>query len=130
MARNKFSVAVLAGLIGAALGVLFAPRSGKETREDLKRRADEAKKTGDHTTARMKDTLRESAAEVKETVKRSSKELGDLADEAKVRASRIADDAKKTSTSVADSTKRSLGQNRDEIDETTRTITPRRNRDK
>ena len=29
------------GLIGMALGVLFAPKSGKETREDITRKADE-----------------------------------------------------------------------------------------
>ena len=29
------------GLIGMALGILFAPKSGKETREDITRKADE-----------------------------------------------------------------------------------------
>ena len=35
MARNKLSLAVLAGLVGAAAGLLFAPKSGKDTRKDL-----------------------------------------------------------------------------------------------
>ena len=32
---------IIGGLIGITLGILFAPKSGKETREDIKRRADE-----------------------------------------------------------------------------------------
>ena len=31
----------IGGLIGMVLGVLFAPKSGKETREDITRKADE-----------------------------------------------------------------------------------------
>lgn len=31
----------LGGLIGAAIGILFAPKSGRETREDINRKADE-----------------------------------------------------------------------------------------
>jgi gas vesicle protein len=32
---------VIGGLIGAGLGILFAPKSGRETREDLARKTDE-----------------------------------------------------------------------------------------
>ncbi len=32
---------VIGGLIGAAIGILYAPKSGKETREELGRKADE-----------------------------------------------------------------------------------------
>ena len=31
----------LGGLIGAAIGILFAPKSGRETREEINRKADE-----------------------------------------------------------------------------------------
>lgn len=32
---------LVGGLIGAALGILFAPKSGRETREDIARKTDE-----------------------------------------------------------------------------------------
>jgi gas vesicle protein len=32
---------MIGGLIGAAIGILYAPKSGKETREELGRKADE-----------------------------------------------------------------------------------------
>jgi gas vesicle protein len=39
MSDNKDTLCafILGGLIGAAIGVLYAPKSGKETRHDLKR---------------------------------------------------------------------------------------------
>jgi len=54
----------LAGLgIGAILGLLFAPRSGKETRDLLSQRADEG---ADYVTTRGRD-LRRQAEELVET---------------------------------------------------------------
>jgi len=32
---------IIGGLIGVTLGILFAPKSGKESREDVARKADE-----------------------------------------------------------------------------------------
>lgn len=43
--KSKFAVGALLGAaIGAASGLLLAPKSGKETREDLKKQADKAYK--------------------------------------------------------------------------------------
>lgn len=65
--------------IGAALGLLFAPKSGEETRKDLKRKADElTKKVKDIDLNELKDELVDDFNELK-------KELKDLdADKAKV----------------------------------------------
>ena len=39
--NNLLKGLFVGGLIGMALGILFAPKSGKETREDIARKADE-----------------------------------------------------------------------------------------
>ncbi len=38
---NRFSVFLTGGLVGLAVGVLFAPRPGQETRDELRKRADD-----------------------------------------------------------------------------------------
>jgi len=39
--RDFLKGLIIGGLIGAALGILFAPKSGKETREDISRKTQE-----------------------------------------------------------------------------------------
>ena len=39
--RDLLKGLLVGGLIGMALGILFAPKSGKETREDITRKTDE-----------------------------------------------------------------------------------------
>lgn len=39
--NNRFSAFLTGGLIGLAVGVFFAPRSGRETRDQLKKKADD-----------------------------------------------------------------------------------------
>ncbi len=43
MADNSLPCFIIGVGVGAALGLLFAPRAGEETREDLLRRADESR---------------------------------------------------------------------------------------
>ncbi|MCL2173698.1 YtxH domain-containing protein [Candidatus Saccharibacteria bacterium] len=42
-----FLGAIFGGAVGAIAGLLSAPKSGKETREDIKKKAGEVKKTAD-----------------------------------------------------------------------------------
>ncbi len=58
---------VVGGLIGAAIGILFAPKSGKETRQDLSLKADEllAKAKEDYEKASEKGRAAYEAASVR-----------------------------------------------------------------
>jgi len=80
---------VAGGLIGATLGVLFAPRPGVETREKIKERAEEAREklrgavetirdkaeglaeTGKQKYAEVCEKVRDSADKIKEKVHHS-----------------------------------------------------------
>jgi gas vesicle protein len=74
MRRKQFSSAALGfamGVgIGAALGLLFAPQSGEETRDYLlggvRDVVDDAVATGLHTTRRVRETVGEVADQLKE----------------------------------------------------------------
>ncbi|MCL2451671.1 YtxH domain-containing protein [Candidatus Saccharibacteria bacterium] len=64
MSRGKssggkfFLGAVIGGAIGAVAGLLSAPKSGKETRADLKKKADEAKEFAGEKTKEAKKAAR------------------------------------------------------------------------
>lgn len=100
MAQKTFGKVIFAAIAGAVAGLLLAPKSGKETREDLKVKALDAKKKAAHKADLVKDVTKENAAEVKETMRRAAKEAAELGEEAKLRASRVAEDAKRTAAQV------------------------------
>lgn len=58
---------ILAGLLGAGLALLFAPRSGKETRDRMRMRAED-----------VKHQAEEGMTEVRESLDRSIREAQDL----------------------------------------------------
>jgi len=80
---NKLSYFFLGLGLGVAAGVLFAPKSGAETREFLRTKADE----GTDYVKRRADDLRESAADAidrsKDTVRRHKDNLSAAVDAGK-----------------------------------------------
>jgi len=85
---KKFAIAVgLAGLAGYLAGILTAPQSGKETREDIK----QAARTG--------------MTEAEKQLKRALAELGELIDEAKKRGGELSGKASKELAELGDKAK-------------------------
>jgi gas vesicle protein len=63
---SKFATGLLAGVvIGVAVGFLYAPRRGAETREMLLHRAEEMKQKAEVAAAKAKKAADEAAAAVK-----------------------------------------------------------------
>jgi len=59
----------IATALGVAIGVLIAPKAGKETREDLKIKAE-------HTIEAIKDTVHEKTETVKDSAAFAAQEIG------------------------------------------------------
>ena len=64
--RQRLRTFVLGGAVGAILGILLAPRSGKELRGSLANRAGEARERGRETYFDAQEQMRERLAEVRE----------------------------------------------------------------
>lgn len=83
--KSKFALGALLGATaGVVAGMLTAPKSGKETRADLKRKADEFK----HEAATRGEQAKQSAT-------KTADEVRGHADDLKDRTQRAADAAKK-----------------------------------
>ena len=71
--RKKSGILALGVAIGAVAGVLFAPKAGKETREDLSQRGSEAwekiKENASHTGHRLVSAVEERGARVRTAAK-------------------------------------------------------------
>jgi gas vesicle protein len=64
---SKMSKIAVAAAIGVAAGMLLAPKSGKETRKDLKKKVDATKKYVGDKTEQAKDMVNEAKAAMNET---------------------------------------------------------------
>lgn len=69
--KGKFGIGLIVGAIaGAVAGFLTAPKSGKETRDDIKRRAGQAKEETGKRVDEAKQMAEEVAGEAKKSVDR------------------------------------------------------------
>lgn len=68
MKKNNWSLALLVGLISATVALLFAPKSGKELRQDLKEKTNETKDSVKTGTQNLKNDFKESYFEAEQEV--------------------------------------------------------------
>jgi len=79
-AKKVAAGAGIAAAIGAAAGILLAPKSGKETRADIKNKASEV-------TEKTRETVHEKYDKVKEAAEQASKGIHDVIREARAKKS-------------------------------------------
>ena len=102
---KKLLGVVAAAAAGYVAGVLFAPKSGEETRKDLKARKDELVDKATVKKEQAKEVFGESSETVKKGAADISDEATDFGKKASTSASRIGKEAK----SIGTQAKRSLG---------------------
>ncbi len=76
-----FGSLVLGALIGSAIGVLFAPKSGKETREELLAEIERLKKDLEKYANDFSDKAKQKTAEIEARLRKTEDELDDLEEE-------------------------------------------------
>ena len=72
---GRLSSFVWGGIVGLAIGVLYAPKSGKETRDELKQRADEYLEQGLEGYEVQKDRVLEAVEAGRQSAADKSEEL-------------------------------------------------------
>jgi gas vesicle protein len=103
--RDFISGVVWGGLVGAAIGMLMAPRSGEETRALLRERSDEFKMQARETA----DNLRQTAEEAKSRAGELQQRGKELIDENRERIVRTAEAVKQSAKEAAQATPAGTG---------------------
>jgi gas vesicle protein len=93
MKKNIFKTLVLGTAVGGALGVLFAPKSGKETRQDIRRAyrdvsadvSKRAKEAGNLTKERYDELVDKAVSEYKRVKEMSNEQISTLKQQLKER---------------------------------------------
>ena len=107
MAKGKFALGALFGAaVGAVAALLTAPKSGKETRADLKKKADEMKSTAEKKASEVRATAEKKANELKTKADAVSKDVQTQANEWRSRAESAVKGAKDGFNKPADTTKK------------------------
>ncbi|MDB5168327.1 MAG: exported protein of unknown function [Candidatus Saccharibacteria bacterium] len=94
MSKTLLKIVTLAAA-GFAAGILLAPKSGKETRQDFRNKAFEAKKYAEDKADLAKDIGAEGFATVKSSAKHAGEEASEFAKSTKVSAKVVAKEASK-----------------------------------
>src|SRR5919107_3043603 len=76
--RQRLRTFVLGGAVGALVGILLAPRSGRELRGSLANRAGEARERGRESYFGAQEQMRERLAEVREGSRRPPPDVANL----------------------------------------------------
>ena len=84
--------ALLAGTIGAGLALLFAPRSGRETREKMRERADDIKLQAEEGVTAVRDSLDQSIQEAQDLKRRLTQAMTNTGKKAKQEMEELQDD--------------------------------------
>jgi gas vesicle protein len=105
MSKSLLKIITVAAA-GFAAGILLAPKSGKETRKDIKNKALEAKKYADEKADLAKEIGAEGLATVKTSAKHAGDEASEFAKSTKASAKVVAKEASKLGAEVKLRTKR------------------------
>ncbi len=100
MGKKGLVSVVIAGVAGFVTGILIAPKSGEETRKELKQKAQVKREEANKKMNDVNLALKKGRTEVEGFAKNVADHAGALGEDAKTRAARVAEEAKRTADKV------------------------------